>query len=187
MYILQHRIQFLRMNRLRKVAVHPRLFAPFLIALERMCCERHNRLVHPRAFFLLRINLVASSPSMTGICTSMNTRSKAVAAPAVSMASWPFVATVTRWPRFSSSRVAKCWLTSLSSASNTCKLAFLSSAAAILDGRLSLGPRVRLSSIQRAGNGIAKLDSGVPAWSGKLRDRVPGNAPRLRGAPRNSS
>src|SRR5947207_1626622 len=59
----------------------------------------------PPGSSLFRIAAVASNPSITGICTSMKTRSKLSFSTACS-ASRPFAATATEWPLFSSSRHA---------------------------------------------------------------------------------
>ena len=60
----------------------------------------------------------ASRPSISGICTSMSTRSNGCLASAAS-ASLPLPATTTACPCFSSRRTASFWLTGLSSASST--------------------------------------------------------------------
>ena len=65
---------------------------------------------------LARICAVASSPSISGICTSISTRSNSSAAVAAT-ASWPLPATVTVCPCPSKSATASFWLTRLSSAS----------------------------------------------------------------------
>src|SRR5512145_330025 len=59
----------------------------------------------------LRIAAVASRPSISGICTSMSTRSKGSWVRAAS-ASLPVLTTTTVWPRFSMSRVQACWAAS---------------------------------------------------------------------------
>ena len=67
---------------------------------------------------------VASSPSISGMWTSMSTRSNGGASnasgmPSLAKASRPSFATTTAWPSFSSARTASVWLTALSSASST--------------------------------------------------------------------
>ena len=77
--------------------------------------DGHNRQVRAGSRSRSRIAAVDASPSITGICTSMKTRSN-VPAETRSAASWPFTAIVTRWPSFSSMRCRSLRFTLTSSA-----------------------------------------------------------------------
>ena len=72
----------------------------------------------PACLSLPRIAAVASNPFISGICTSINTKSNGWCSKALST-SRPLAAKVTRCPCFSNKRLASFWLTTLSSANRT--------------------------------------------------------------------
>ena len=87
------------------------MIAPAVIAMIGWCLSRLLR-------SCLRIRRVASKPSITGICTSISTASKASAVISRT-ASAPFSASVTWKPWRISSQVASFWLAGWSSTSST--------------------------------------------------------------------
>ena len=101
---------------------------------------------------------VASKPPISGICTSISTRSKVSRSSAAS-ASRPLLATVTAWPRLREQlRRATRWLTTLSSASST--FTRRTGAASGRDGRGGAA-RTRRGRRGRAVAGCSTLADGV--------------------------
>ena len=121
-----------------------------------------------------RIAAVASRPSISGICTSIRTRSKAPRRRRPSTASRPLLRHATVWPCFSSIATASRWLTGLSSASST-----RSRPAPSRRQRRPRSARARRTRLARArappGSHRA-APTGAPAWSGRRRRRARGSA-----------
>ena len=120
-----------------------------------------------------RISAVASNPSISGICTSISTRSK-VSRASASIASRPLATAVTSWPRLTSRPTATRWLTTLSSATSTLRRRTGGLATAIRS------PATAVSSAASSASGEMKCAADVglalePDASTHQRDERRGN------------
>ena len=135
----------------------------------------------PEICSLARTARMACSPSMTGICTSISTRSGLSRSMALS-ASWPFSTTLTVLPCFSSSFLARSRLTALSSASKIFNASLFSSTgswATISLARFGFTFVSSSKSASKSSEGCTGFIRQVAIARSRWRPRSPGCEPEL--------